>query len=458
VKGSYSKGADSRCGSVRDMRILLALMVMTAVARADSECASPSTCRPACEKGDADACAWMGDYYLSAVELQGDVYMELAATTLENACAKGSGHACARASSAYMRMFHRAQPPDSHFKELREKACKLGEANMCEGKDRLALLEKQCTAGNARSCREAAYAYKPPSKPSPKAKGKPVADDDPPPPEDEDEAGGTGTALALDEGKMGKKDSDRAEGQYKMRKDTEDPQLARQQAIDQARAAGIMPAKTNPDPKKYAALSARADKLVADACAHGRARTCREGGDDPKARERACKVGASESCYELTRHALFDNKPWQSYAQRECDLGDFVGCMFLGNGYETGENGVKADAAKATLYLTKGCDAHDPEACARLAKQTTDKTKSLALYQRSCDEGEPYGCEQVGDADPVRAIAMYQRACDIENWTTALYRPICHELAKKVEAKDPARAKALRKQGCDRGEDKVCKK
>ena len=62
----------------------------------------------------------------------------------------------------------------------------------------------------------------------------------PPPPEDEsDESGGTGTAMALDEGKMGKKDSDRAEGQYKM-KAAEDPQLARQQAIEQARAAGIL--------------------------------------------------------------------------------------------------------------------------------------------------------------------------------------------------------------------------
>src|SRR6516162_1898901 len=50
------------------------------------------------------------------------------------------------------------------------------------------------------------------------------------------ETGGTGQAMALDEGKMGKKDSDRAEGQYKMR--VEDPQLARQQ-IDEARKAGL---------------------------------------------------------------------------------------------------------------------------------------------------------------------------------------------------------------------------
>jgi len=71
--------------------------------------------------------------------------------------------------------------------------------------------------------------------------------DDPPPPEEEEkpddgeeESGGSGTAMALDEGKMGKKDSDRAEGQYKMKKNQEDPQLARQQAIEQARNAGIL--------------------------------------------------------------------------------------------------------------------------------------------------------------------------------------------------------------------------
>ncbi len=70
-------------------------------------------------------------------------------------------------------------------------------------------------------------------------------DPPPPPPEDQpddgkDESGGTGTAMALDEGKMGKKDSDRAEGQYKMKNENADPQLARQQAIEQARNAGIL--------------------------------------------------------------------------------------------------------------------------------------------------------------------------------------------------------------------------
>ena len=434
------------------MRIVVALMVMTAVARADSECASPSTCRPACDKGDADACAWMGDYYLSAIELDGDVYKELAISTLENACAKGSGWACLRVGSAYGRSYHRAQPDRARFQELRDKACKLGYADACEGKARLALFEKQCTAGSAHACREAAFAYKPPSK-----SGATFGDDDPPPPPPEDdESGGTGTALALDEGKMGKKDSGRAEGQYKMKK-AEDPQAARQQAIEQARAAGIIAGPVaKPDAKKYAAFTARADKLVADACAHGRVRTCAEGGDDAKARERACKAGASTKCYELVRHTIDSGTGWQTDAERECSLGDFVGCLFLASSYEAGAYGIKRNDAKALEYRTKACDAHDPEACALLAHATSDKAKSLALYQRACDEGEPYGCEQVGDADPARAMAMYQRACDLENWTTALVRPICHDLAKKVEAKDPARAKALRKQGCDRGEDKVC--
>jgi len=74
-----------------------------------------------------------------------------------------------------------------------------------------------------------------------------TSQDEPPPPEPEDkpddgneESGGSGTAMQLDEGKMGKKDSDRAEGQYKMKNENVDPQLARQQAIEQARTAGIL--------------------------------------------------------------------------------------------------------------------------------------------------------------------------------------------------------------------------
>jgi hypothetical protein len=93
-----------------------------------------------------------------------------------------------------------------------------------------------------------------------------AAQDDPPPPPEEDkpddgkdESGGTGTAMALDEGKMGKKDSDRAEGQYKMQKTQEDPQLARQQAVEAARTAGILGSTAIMNGGAFASLTGTGD-------------------------------------------------------------------------------------------------------------------------------------------------------------------------------------------------------
>jgi len=59
-------------------------------------------------------------------------------------------------------------------------------------------------------------------------------------PADAEESGGAGTAMALDEGKMGRKDNDRAEGQYRMKKESADPMVARGQAMEQARNAGVL--------------------------------------------------------------------------------------------------------------------------------------------------------------------------------------------------------------------------
>jgi len=58
--------------------------------------------------------------------------------------------------------------------------------------------------------------------------------------EEDLEEGGTGTAMALDEGKMGKRDTRRETGQYSMERREPDPQLARKQAIEKAREAGIL--------------------------------------------------------------------------------------------------------------------------------------------------------------------------------------------------------------------------
>ncbi len=85
------------------------------------------------------------------------------------------------------------------------------------------------------------------NKPAPTPEPPQIAFDDVPPPEEEDrpddgadESGGTGTAMALEEGRAGRRDSDRAEGQYRMQRNTEDPQLAREQAIQLARNAGVL--------------------------------------------------------------------------------------------------------------------------------------------------------------------------------------------------------------------------
>src|SRR5687767_335792 len=89
--------------------------------------------------------------------------------------------------------------------------------------------------------------------------------DDPPPPEEEDrpddgESGGTGTAMAMDEGRMGKADSSRAEGHMRIKSANSDPQLARQQAIEQARAAGILGSSASAQGTTYSSLFG-ADKL-----------------------------------------------------------------------------------------------------------------------------------------------------------------------------------------------------
>lgn len=53
------------------------------------------------------------------------------------------------------------------------------------------------------------------------------------------ESGRMGSKMALAEGKMGKADSSGSTGRFSMKKDNVDPELAKRQAIDQARKAGI---------------------------------------------------------------------------------------------------------------------------------------------------------------------------------------------------------------------------
>ena len=93
-----------------------------------------------------------------------------------------------------------------------------------------------------------------------------VSQDDPAMQEQEDkpddsdaESGGSGQAMALEEGKMGKKDSTRAEGQFKMQKLQADPVLARQQAVEAAKTAGILGTTALTSGAMFASLTGSGD-------------------------------------------------------------------------------------------------------------------------------------------------------------------------------------------------------
>jgi pSer/pThr/pTyr-binding forkhead associated (FHA) protein len=93
-----------------------------------------------------------------------------------------------------------------------------------------------------------------------------TSQEDPPPPEPEEteddgaeESGGTGTAMALEEGLMGKKESDRKEGQYKMQKTQEQEQLARQAAVEAARSAGVLGSSALAQGGAFASLTGTGD-------------------------------------------------------------------------------------------------------------------------------------------------------------------------------------------------------
>jgi pSer/pThr/pTyr-binding forkhead associated (FHA) protein len=90
--------------------------------------------------------------------------------------------------------------------------------------------------------------------------------EEPKPPESQNDnkdnktAGGTGTRMALEEGKMGKKDSDRKAGQYQIQKvENVDPQLAKEQRDERARTAGILGVIKAQQGGTFASLTATGD-------------------------------------------------------------------------------------------------------------------------------------------------------------------------------------------------------
>jgi len=76
---------------------------------------------------------------------------------------------------------------------------------------------------------------------------------------EEEDSGGTGTKMAEAEGKMGKKESTRATGQFAMKNNGADPQLAKAQAMDQARKAGVLGLLQQAPGGAFASITGAAD-------------------------------------------------------------------------------------------------------------------------------------------------------------------------------------------------------
>ncbi|MCP4446308.1 MAG: AgmX/PglI C-terminal domain-containing protein [Myxococcales bacterium] len=76
---------------------------------------------------------------------------------------------------------------------------------------------------------------------------------------EEEDSGGTGTKMAEAEGKMGKKESNRATGQYAMKNNDASPQLAKAAAMDHARKAGVLGLMSQAPGGAFASITGAAD-------------------------------------------------------------------------------------------------------------------------------------------------------------------------------------------------------
>lgn len=394
------------------------LLALPAVARAEqAECAAPQTCRPLCAAGNASACSWLGELYTDRMELSEDESStSIGLRFYEDACTRGDARGCGELARALGRAASEAgrDPDDRRIAQLRARACKGGDWSACQGEPRVAAAaEKACAAGRAEACLDASLAY-----------GFVLAADPNSPPDDE--GGGRATAMALGE-------------------------------------RGRTPQRPRPNRAKAKALFDRGDKLVTAACAKRQARTCAladrfHPDQRPTLRERACQLGASRACGELTRAALIARDPrWVVTATAGCQLGDVFACRGLSASYQFGSNTLAVDRAKAAQFDQQGCDQHDGAACVALARREPDPAKALVLHERACAESASYACAVAADAyvarDLAKAISLYHRACEHETWDVAVVREVCGELAKRYDtgegvAKNPDTARALRERGC----------
>jgi TPR repeat protein len=163
----------------------------------------------------------------------------------------------------------------------------------------------------------------------------------------------------------------------------------------------------------------------------------------------------------------------------ECDKGDIGSCYHLAYHYLSGKDLPRDDARAASLF-EKACDAGVPQACHARAKQhmrdilsnkapadAAGRAKLRELSDKACQLGDGWACwsvagwylregtQAVFPKDPARAIALLRRGCDLG------HGPSCSSLGNmlvdgKVVAKDVATAVGVLHRACDGGRAEDC--
>jgi TPR repeat protein len=187
----------------------------------------------------------------------------------------------------------------------------------------------------------------------------------------------------------------------------------------------------------------RATELFENACDGGDAAACaavgwlaeRQGGELSRAAqlyEGACREGAMQGCVGLGRLLATgrslprDEKRALALFQQACDGQDRWGCKKLGDAYRDGLAGVAADDAKTQDAYERACRLGEMRGCFHRGLRLWDNNpanqkKAAAYFEQACEGGVIRGCDdlaqmveqgEAGARDPARARALYRRGCD----------------------------------------------
>ncbi len=158
---------------------------------------------------------------------------------------------------------------------------------------------------------------------------------------------------------------------------------------------------------------------------------------------RACALGDPVGCKRLAKLGyapIGGSRPGRAACaafgndcEKRCEEGHRFSCFRFGARGGGFRYAVYPDPI--VVALRKGCEGGAAESCYRLAHEMHAEELRDKLMKRACDGGYPQACATIGWG----RMDLLERAC----WAGE-----CDELARELEAKDPVRARMLRRRSC----------